>query len=79
MLEQIFGRDGHAITLTSPTAPGVTFTYDSFKAIADQVDDARIYGGIHFRHDQTGGAELGRRVGEYVCRTALRPLSRAQR
>jgi hypothetical protein len=74
ILERHLGPAGHAITLTSPTAPGVTFTYDSFKAIADQVDEARVGGGIHVRHDQAAGGELGRRVGEHVCRTALRPL-----
>ena len=72
VLERQLGPGGHAITLTSATAPGVTFTYDSFKAIADQVDEARVVGGIHVRHDQTAGGELGRRVGEHVCRTAWR-------
>jgi hypothetical protein len=74
VLERLLGPGGHAITLSSPTALGVTFTYDSFKAIADQVDEARVAGGIHVRHDQTAGGELGRRVGEHVCRTVLRPL-----
>jgi hypothetical protein len=57
----------------SATAPGVTFSYDSFQAIAEQIDDARVYGGIHVRHDQTAGGELGRRVGEFVTLTALCP------
>jgi hypothetical protein len=74
VLERFFGPGGHAITLTSGTAPGVTFSYDSWKAIADQVDEARVMGGIHVRHDQTAGGELGRRVGEHVCRTILRTL-----
>jgi hypothetical protein len=30
------------------------------------IDDARVYGGIHFRFEQDGGVEQGRRVGEYV-------------
>ncbi|MGH7396988.1 MAG: vanadium-dependent haloperoxidase, partial [Candidatus Rokuibacteriota bacterium] len=75
VLDRFLGPNGHSITLTSPTAPGVTFPYDTFKAIADQVDEARVGGGIHVRHDQTAGAELGRRVGEYVCQTVLRPLN----
>jgi hypothetical protein len=66
VLEQIFGPDGHAIALTSATAPGVTFHYASFKAIADQIDDARIYGGIHVREDQEVGGELGRKVGRFI-------------
>jgi hypothetical protein len=77
VLERLLGAGGHAITLTSATAPGVTFTYDTFRAIADQVDEARVCGGIHVRHDQTAGGELGRRVGEYVCRNALRPAGDA--
>jgi hypothetical protein len=69
VLERIFGPDGHAIELTSATAPGVTFRYASFKAIADQIDDARVYGGIHIREDQEVGGELGRKVGRFVYET----------
>ena len=69
VLERIFGPDGHAIELTSATAPGVTFRYASFKAIADQIDDARVYGGIHIREDQEVGGELGRKVGRSVYET----------
>ena len=69
VLERIFGPDGHAIELTSATAPSVTFRYASFKAVADQVDDARVYGGIHIREDQEVGGELGRKVGRSVYET----------
>jgi hypothetical protein len=69
VLERIFGPDGHAIMLTSATAPGVTFRYASFKAIADQIDDSRVYGGIHVREDQEAGGELGRKVGRFVHET----------
>jgi hypothetical protein len=69
VLERIFGPDGHAIELTSAAAPGVTFRYASFKAIADQIDDARVYGGIHIREDQEAGGELGRKVGRFVYET----------
>ena len=77
VLESLLGTDGHAITLTSATAPGVTFTYTSFRAIAEQIDEARVCAGIHVRHDQTAGSMLGRRVGAHVCRAALRPRGRA--
>jgi hypothetical protein len=29
----------------------------------DDINDARVYGGIHFRFDQHAGARQGRRVG----------------
>jgi hypothetical protein len=72
VLERIFGPAGHAIVLASPTAPGVSFRYASFAGIADQVDEARIHGGIHVRQDQEVGRAIGRSVGQYVYETLAR-------
>lgn len=66
VLERTFGSDGHKIVLTSATAPGVEFSYASFAAIADQIDNARVYGGIHTREDQAVGRALGAKVGQFV-------------
>ncbi len=46
----------------------------TFGAIARDIDDARIYGGIHFRFDQEAGARQGRQVGTFVYRHHLRRL-----
>jgi hypothetical protein len=73
VLDHFYGEDGHFITLTSPTAPGVVLGYTTFEEITDDVDDARIYGGIHFRFDQEAGARQGRRIGSYILRNYLRP------
>jgi hypothetical protein len=51
----------------------VTLEYSTLKQITADIDDARVYGGIHFRFDQDGGAEQGRRVGEYVYKNRLSP------
>jgi len=42
--------------------------------IADDVDDARVYGGIHWRYDQEAGNALGRAVATEVVKTHLRPV-----
>lgn len=47
---------------------------ESLKQITDNVDDARIYGGIHFRFDQEGGSTLGRDVATYIYKNNLAPL-----
>ena len=72
ILERIYGAGRHAITLTATVggAP-MTFTYSRFKQITDDIDDARVYGGIHFRFDQEAGARLGRAVGGAVYRRNL--------
>jgi hypothetical protein len=71
VLERRFGPNSHQITLTSATAPDVTFHYTSFNAISDQIDDARVYGGIHTREDQAAGRALGRKVAGQVFELLL--------
>jgi hypothetical protein len=70
--EKIFGKDGHDITLSHPGIPDVTLHYTNFSQITDDIDDARVYGGIHFSFDQEAGARQGRRVGSYVYKNTLR-------
>lgn len=71
---EILGGGNHFITLSHPNTP-VTLTYTKFSEITDDIDDARVYGGIHFRFDQAAGAVQGRAVGLYVCQNNLRPIS----
>jgi len=63
VLSRIYGVGGHSITITNPAVPNIVLQYTSFKQITDDISDARVYGGIHFRTDQTAGARLGRAVG----------------
>jgi PAP2 superfamily len=67
-LENLFGR-GHAdMTLTS-TVPNLATTsrsYSSARAWLDDVTDARIWLGIHFRHAMDDGRQIGRRVADAV-------------
>ena len=73
--ERIFGSGPHDITLSHPAVPDVILHYTRFQQITDDIDDARVYGGIHFRFDQEVGGRLGRRVGSYVYRNNLRRRS----
>jgi hypothetical protein len=72
VLERSFGVHGHAITLTTPGLPGIVLNYTDFGQICDDIDDARIYGGIHFRFDQEEGAHQGKMVGNYILAHHLR-------
>jgi hypothetical protein len=75
VLERLYGTGCHSIALTNPAVPGLTLYYTRFGQITDDIDDARVYGGIHFRFDQRAGARQGRHVGGYVHARALRPRS----
>jgi hypothetical protein len=73
VLERIYGAGPHTIALSNPAVPDVRLRYTSLQEISDDIDDARIYGGIHFRFDQQAGARQGRRVASYILRHHLRP------
>jgi hypothetical protein len=73
VLARHFGKKGHAVVLTTPALPGVVLNYTEWKQITDDIDDARIYGGIHFRFDQEAGSHQGKHVGRYILRNFLRP------
>jgi uncharacterized membrane protein YjdF len=73
VLRRLYGEGGHRITLTNPAVPTIVLQYTSFKQITDDISDARVYGGIHFRTDQNAGTRLGRAVGKAVYKGNLRP------
>lgn len=74
MLRRLYGADGHSIDLSNPGVPGLSFHYSGFREIANDVDDARIFGGIHFRFDQDAGNALGRAISTYVIKNNLQPV-----
>jgi hypothetical protein len=75
VLEHVFGKHPDvAITLTSPTAPGVVETYTTFRAIADGVVDARVWGGIHWRTSSARGRAVGEEIGHYAAHHFLTPI-----
>lgn len=74
IVEELLGGSNHWITLSHPNTP-VILLYTKFSDITDDIDDARVYGGIHFRFDQAAGAVQGRAVGLYVCQNNLRSIS----
>jgi hypothetical protein len=52
---------------SSPTAAGATRRFASTSALVQEVGDARIWGGIHYRTATDVGARMGRQVGELAA------------
>lgn len=73
--ESLLGRLPFDVTLSNPAVLGLAFDYYAFKEITDDIDDARVSGGIHFRFDQRAGGRQGRRIGEWVVGHNLRARS----
>jgi hypothetical protein len=61
------------ISMTSPTAPGVTRRFERIADYVKEVDNARVWGGIHYRNSTEVGERMGREIGRLVSSTALQP------
>jgi len=62
------------IAVTSPTAPGVTHHWTNMAAFTDEVANARIWSGFHYRSSTLVGTDMGRKIGEYVAKKLMQPL-----
>ncbi len=78
-MEQWFGTDSKTFTGTTedPNALGVTRTFSSFSAAAEENAIGRVWLGVHYRWDGTDGVTLGNRVAQHVGATKLTPNSAA--
>jgi hypothetical protein len=73
-LTQFFDDDVCTFTVTT-TVPGQgTRTYGRFSAVADDVVDARICMGIHFRFADEGARRVGKQAANWAFGHVLRPL-----
>jgi hypothetical protein len=74
ILKRIYGEDWHFMTLSNPAVPNIVLQYTTFDQITDDISDARVYGGIHFRTDQVAGERLGKAIGKAVYKNKLRRM-----
>ena len=73
VLQAAFGDDIPEVTLTSSTAPGVIRRFTRLSTYVDEVVNARIYDGVHYRTSGEVGAAMGRQIGAYVVANWLKP------
>jgi PAP2 superfamily protein len=73
VLSHYFGEHT-AITVTNDALPGQMRVFSSFSAALEEIVNARVFGGIHFRTDCNAGQALGTSVGEYVVKHSLRRI-----
>ena len=65
-LASFFGTDEMSFYLTSSRFPGEQRMFTRFSAVTDEILEARIWAGIHFRNADQQAADLGRDVERYV-------------
>ena len=77
VLQAVAGEVAGEITLTSPTAPGVTRRWTRLQDYSDEVSLARIYAGFHYRFSTEAGKDMGRKIGALTVATQLRGATAA--
>jgi hypothetical protein len=76
VIESVFGSaDVAEVVLTSPTAPGVAHRWTNLWSMADEVSQARIWAGFHYRFSTEVGQDMGRKIGQYVVKNIMQPAA----
>jgi hypothetical protein len=71
-----FGTDKVAINLASGRYPGELRSFSRLSVAMDEVIDARVWGGIHFRTADVAGAAVGKKVGRWMDKHYFQPVHR---
>jgi hypothetical protein len=72
VLETEFGTGPvAAITMTSATAPGVTHRWERIRDYVQEVENARVWGGIHYRSSTEVGDRMGRQIGSLTVTSVM--------
>jgi hypothetical protein len=74
VLQKFVGNEFGEFSLTSSTAPGVTRKWTRVQEYSDEVANARIYAGFHYRFSTEVGKDMGRKIGELTAATQLRSV-----
>jgi len=76
VVESVLGSaDIPEVAMTSTSAPGVTHRWSNLHAYADEVSNARIWAGFHYRFSARVGQDMGRQLGHFVAGRVMQPLA----
>ena len=74
VVSNYFG-DSNSFSVTSDVMLGVRRFFSSISAATDEIKNARVFAGIHFRTDTNDGQALGVNVDEWVQAHAFLPVN----
>jgi hypothetical protein len=72
ILQHVFDGDKLSTSYIYPPL-GILRRWDSFSEISKEVENARVWGGIHYRTSTEVGTRFGRQVAEFALKTQMQP------
>lgn len=73
VMQRVLGNDLPEMSMTSPALPAVTRRFATLKAYSDEVSNARVWGGIHYRFSTVVGQDMGDKIADLTVKTKLLP------
>jgi hypothetical protein len=74
VMEALFGPNpALPITIADPTDAKQTRTLSSIAQMAEEHNNVRVWGGIHFRNSLVVATEMGRKIAAYMVENAIKP------
>jgi hypothetical protein len=74
VLQMFFGTDEIGFDVTSSRFPGELRHFDRFSAPLEEITEARIWAGLHYRTADVQAELLGRNVAEYMAEHYFQPV-----
>jgi hypothetical protein len=75
IMEAVFGANPTIpITVADPADANRTRTLSGIAQIADEHNNIRIWGGIHFRNSLEVANDMGRKIAAYLVENAIKPI-----
>ena len=71
---QLFFGENEMTVVVKKTPAGPSRTFSKFTAVRDEVVEARIYGGIHFRFADTAGRKQGEHIAQWTNGHFFKPV-----
>jgi hypothetical protein len=74
VLEAVFGSGMEGFTATDTSDARLSRKFDSFAQMAQEHEEVRIWGGIHFRNSLEVGDAMGRKIAEHLMANYMKPM-----
>ena len=76
VFEAVFGANPSTPVVASDLIdPKVQRRYANVKELADEVQNVRIWGGVHFRNSLDVGYQMGRKIAVFLVENSIKPMN----
>ncbi len=73
VFEAVFGANRDAGRGNRPGRSKLQRSFANVKLLSDEVQDVRVWGGIHFRNSLEVGYDIGLKIADFLVKNSLKP------